>query len=1254
MGIVFQARHKSSDMPVALKTVLAANPLLLSSIRREVQRLRRLSHPGVVRILDDGTHAGLPWYAMELLQGVTLEQQLERRTLPAPTSDTFIVDNTTPIAGFLDTMEGAGALMQEGRVVSFRSERRPIRADEIPVFSAITRKLCDALVYIHGEGVVHRDVKPGNVFLRDEHQPVLVDFGLVLAYTGVDGREVLQVDSALAGTVAYMAPEQLNGDLVDARADIFALGCMLYEGLTGRLPFPATFEARSSCGFSPPPRPSLLAPAVEPWLDELVLRMLAADRHERLGHASDVSAALAHASAVALPGTDAVAGPARSYLYRASFAGRTELLEKLMRRARDLHLGKGELLLLSGESGNGKTRLLSEFLRQATAANINVVASECPPIEVTPGGARVVHLGPLAPLRPVLQMVADLVRTDGLKRFEGLPVTHLQVLAAFEPALADLPGVPPLAEAQPLLVESVKHRVLTAAAETIVALSKNAPLLLMFDDLQWADDLTLDLLSYLAAEVVGKTKVMVVGAFRSEEISEPLAALSSRFGVELISLGRLDEEAVGRLVADMLAVRVPPAELVGFVSEHAGGNPFFISEYLHTVVDEGLLRRSGRGEWALADAPREPAAASWQARLQQLELPGTLQAIVERRLRRLEAPLGDVVAVGALLGREFDAELLSALCPLDERALADAVNDILRRQILETAGGGRYRFTHDKLREVAYETIPVERRRILHRAAAEAIEQRGVLPSALAELANHFSKAEIPRKALEYLRRASEQALAAGGHQQAVPLLVRALEHADAAGCDATKAERAGLHKLYADALFGTGDIDGSLMHAGEALSAMGVPLPKTTGRWALLLFRQLIEQILRIIAAPVDTLPPPDEAHRLELALAAGRLSSAYFSSHQPQLQVMTATFLAANFADRAGPRGPRALPYSILGCTAGFFRMKGLSARYFQRARQDARRRGDLAVEAVIAIQECALHQGLARWDALIETSDAGAAIATQVSDRLAFEALDLVRSGSEMLTGKLESATRRLSAIVRDAGGRGARLNHGWAATMLGLLELWNGRPASAHALAAAAHLDFASDRGTANANPLAVEAGAALLLGDLHAAFSAAQKGVEVLGRGPVLFQLWPACATLTWVLLALWEDAAERNTAEVSALRRAALAACRHARSLERLCPIGAPFSARAFGVAARIDGNSRRARRLLEQAITHAQRLNMPVALAESCIELARTLPDSDSRRKELLLRALEQATALGVTLLCERANALLAKTKSSHDKSGP
>src|SRR5262245_53751625 len=267
IGAVYQAQNLKSGREVALKTVETPWAALLPLIRREIHALGRLRHPGVVQILDSGTQEGVPWYAMELIEGPTLREHAR----------------------------------------TFRM-RRP---SELMELLSVTRRLCSALAYVHGEGIVHRDLKPDNVLVREilvppgpvkrrrdsetprRSMPVLVDFGLVAEWPGALGRENLAAESTGVGTPVYSAPEQLRGEMVDARADLYSLGCMLYELLGGRPPFEGTVRDVVHAHLHVDPRPlSQLAPWVSPELEALVLRLLAKDRRQRLGYAADVSDAL--------------------------------------------------------------------------------------------------------------------------------------------------------------------------------------------------------------------------------------------------------------------------------------------------------------------------------------------------------------------------------------------------------------------------------------------------------------------------------------------------------------------------------------------------------------------------------------------------------------------------------------------------------------------------------------------------------------------------------------------------------------------------------------------------------------------------------------------------------------------------------------------------------------------------------------------------------------------------------------------------
>jgi hypothetical protein len=279
MGVVYRRRHQVSGKLVAVKTVRMPNAVLLQSLRREIHALARLRHPGIARIVDAGVQDGVPWYAMALVRGVSLARYTRTH------------------------------------------------GPELQRILTIVRRLCTTLVYLHGKGVVHRDLKPDNVIVRRGDWPVLVDFGLSLRFAGTLGRETLEIDAGTKGTPAYMAPEQLRGEFVDARAGLYAPGCLLYGLLTGRPPFESVAEVLDPALVPAPPSHS--AEGLAPALDALVLRLLCKDPRQRPGHASAVAAELAALGAE--DGSASGAPRPRPYLYRPGLAGRTEMLQALGR-----------------------------------------------------------------------------------------------------------------------------------------------------------------------------------------------------------------------------------------------------------------------------------------------------------------------------------------------------------------------------------------------------------------------------------------------------------------------------------------------------------------------------------------------------------------------------------------------------------------------------------------------------------------------------------------------------------------------------------------------------------------------------------------------------------------------------------------------------------------------------------------------------------------------------------------------------------
>ncbi|WP_437924723.1 AAA family ATPase [Sorangium sp. So ce291] len=754
MGVVYRGEHIETGQLVAVKTVIASSGSTLASIRREIHALGRVRHPGVVPIVASGVERGIPWYAMALLQGPTLRRHLAELWIePAsrPTS-VLVADKTAPYG----EASGASAAGPPSGLPS-------LAAPPLGPTLTLLRRLCAPLGYLHGAGLVHRDLKPDNVILQDDGRPVLVDLGIAARFGGAEGRESLEAEGKVVGTVAYMAPEQIRGELVDARADLYALGCILYECATGRPPFTGAqvnvvlFQHL----FEAPIPPSVRASGVPDALDRLILRLLEKRPQDRLGYADDVAAALEALGAEPPPES----GPRpRAYLYRPDFTGRGGALSVIgaaMKRAE--RAGPGGVVLVRGESGVGKTRLAMEVARLAVRRDMAVLTGQCVAIGAGEAGDAGASAAPLRPLRPLLLAVADRCREggDGATRLLG---SRAKVLSPYEPSLLDLPGARDHADPPPLPPGAARERVLEALRATLFHFTEAAPLVLILDDLQWADELTLSLLESLPAAGLGGRRALIVGAYRMEEAPPALEAMVADGRAVAVTLDRLDAASVGAMASGMLALREPPEGFVDFLVERSSGNPFFVAEYLRAAIGEGLLARDQRGRWRF-----EQGQAAAAASLAALPLPETLAELIDRRLARLGARERALVAWGAVLGREFDGDLLMVGAEAAEGAAMEAVEGLRVRQILEEAAGGRLRFVHDKIREIAYERLPDAARAALHLRAGEAIEAR-VAEAAdhSPELGHHFARAGVHGKASHYFARAAERARAAYANGEAI------------------------------------------------------------------------------------------------------------------------------------------------------------------------------------------------------------------------------------------------------------------------------------------------------------------------------------------------------------------------------------------------------------------------------------------------------------------------------------------------------
>ena len=1186
MGVVYGALDRETGARVAVKTVSRVDLPLLSGLRREVHALRRLAHPGVVRVIATGVDdVDQPWYAMELLEGATLAALRDALWLQtgdlAMTYDSGAQQSesaTKPILKKVVRDAIASIVMPAPNHV-----RHPIANGHLRRVLAVVRRLLATLAYVHGEGVVHRDLKPHNVFLRDGDRPVLVDFGLATRSLGAVGREVLEVAHEIVGTPAYMAPEQIRGDLVDSRADLYAIGCVLHELLTSVPPFGGPpvviMEQHMSIPAEPPSR---LVDGCPPELDALVLGLLEKRPRDRIGHAEDVIEAID-----ALVGTsEPITGPRpRPHVYRPQLTGRAQALRDLSGSERNALRGRGGIVLVGGASGIGKTYLAMEAAR--AMRGFQTVAGTCAPLGPYHQGA---GGQPLHPFGKLLQVIADRCAADGPDATDRLLGAQGKILALHDPSFARLPGLSAYKDPPPLVGAAARDRLLAAVAHAIARLGEVQPLLLVLDDLQWADEVSMRLLTQLADDWFDDKRVLIIGTYRVEETTPPLHELLGRPYAKNVPLGRLDTATVRALICDMLAIDAPPEQFVQFLSHHSDGNPFFVAEYLRCAISEGLLRR-GRNKLRMG-----PSGSDSSGAVDTISLPVEMRDLVARRLDGLSPGARALATVGSVIGRELDYDLLRDAAALDDDSAMEAVNELIARQVLEQTETGALRFSHDKLCEIAYERLPLADKRAYHLAIGRAIEHRfgatAEAPRMLSLLAHHFLAAEETATAIRYLDQAGKRALANAAYGEARDLHKKLLALDDARGTP-DPGQRARWERRYGEVSFNLGDIASCDTYSASAMARLGRPVPTNNVGRAGLLAKLLGEQaLLRVGVRALSRRGRGDDApdDRLEVALSAAVLAWRYFFV-EDMLGVVTMALRSANEIEAASPPIPVAAPYAWLGYASGIARLHPLARFYFARAYDQARATSDSAGRHFAAVMEVAYRLGFGYWADVERIARQALAEVDAAGDPTNAELHMTGLANVMFYTGRYAESEKLFEQILASSRARRNLQHHAWGLygrclSMTATGKLADSLPRIDEAQAILAQLgDHAS---------LIICDGLRTLIhvrrGDhaqARAAADATRARLQKSGIGMYATHAGYVGAAEGYLELA---DRARGDT-ELLGLARAA---CDDLRRFSRFVPMAGPAALRYRGQLLALEGHALRARVAFTRSADAAHALGMP------------------------------------------------------------
>jgi class 3 adenylate cyclase/predicted ATPase len=455
--------------------------------------------------------------------------------------------------------------------------------------------------------------------------------------------------------------------------------------------------------------------------------------------------------------------------------GREEELDLLRRRWERAATGVGQLALVVGESGIGKSRLVEEF---------RLGLGGTPHTFVEWSSSQLLQNTPLHPIAEWGRQRFGSAETPARERLADLENTlRLIGLDAAEhaPLLAPLVDIPlPEERVADLAPEELRRRQMAALTTWVLAGARSQPIVLAFEDLHWADPTSLDLLQALAER--GRTAPLFIVATTRPDFRPPWSLRSHH---SVISLSPLDRAEVAQMVGELAARHALSQEVVTCVSERTGGVPLFVEEVTRLLLEHG-------------------ETGGLQA------IPPTLQQSLAARLDRL-GEAREVAQIGAVLGRDFAYALMRAVGGIDDTTLQSALDRLAGADLLISEGAGReanYRFKHALIQDAAYDSLLKSRRQALHRRAAEILRDQPERVAAEPEIvAHHFTQAGLDDLAIEWWGKAGDQALRRSAFQEAIAHLGKAIAMADKAGggkAAGASGERRQLHVAYGNALIAT------------------------------------------------------------------------------------------------------------------------------------------------------------------------------------------------------------------------------------------------------------------------------------------------------------------------------------------------------------------------------------------------------------------------------------------------------------------
>ena len=775
MGKVYRVYDNRIKEEIALKILkpeIAANIKTIERFSNEIRLSRKITHKNVCRMHDLNEHENGQYITMEYVPGEDLKSFIKR----------------------------VGQLPPKKAII-------------------IGKQICQGLAEAHALGVIHRDLKPQNIMIDKSGNAKIMDFGIArsLKAGGITG------EGTIIGTPEYMSPEQVEGKDTDQRSDIYSLGVVLYEMLTGDVPFKgdSTFSIALKHKEELPPHPRELNPELSPEVSTVILKCMAKEKEKRYQSTQelfeDLDALEKGTKITAVetkPKIPAFLIKEKSTKKKISvFVARNHELEKLHNLLEKSLSGKGQVIFITGEAGTGKTALIQEFSRRAQKKHKDLIVAS---------GKCNAHTGIGDPYSPFMEMLslltgdvetrweAGTITQDHARRLWSLIPQTAQSLLEYGPDLINIfiPGSALLSrteafsavptEWQSRLKTLVERKAMLPPdsnlqqsdlfeqyTRMLVALAQNKPLFLVLDDLQWVDAGSASLLFHICRRVTG-SKIFIAGSFRPDEVAlgrdgnrHPLEGvvheLKRDFGDIEMEVGQTEAREFVNAYLDTEPNQLDK-NFRETIFKQTKGHPLFTVELLKEMENRSMLVKDEQGRWI------QGPDLDWN------QLPARVDAVIEERISRLNEDQRETLTLASIEGEEFTAEVLAQLQDMETRKLIRLLSGELdRRYHLISAKGIRhlknlqvslYLFQHILFQKYLYNRLDEIERTHLHAEVGKILEDLyGEQNEEISvQLARHFHKAGILEKAVEYLHKAGKRAAHLSANEEAIVHYKKALE----------------------------------------------------------------------------------------------------------------------------------------------------------------------------------------------------------------------------------------------------------------------------------------------------------------------------------------------------------------------------------------------------------------------------------------------------------------------------------------------